>query len=173
MSGGSTTTITRHRTMQHLVLDIRKNWQRTAELHQKFNVECLRLACDLHEARARVEAGEEGDVTWWQCFAKNFPQSRSDAERLLAIASAANPQAAYEAEKARNTVYNQAYRARQRQRLHLTEMEPPPEAQSEVLPPSPDEEDLIDQIVDLFKRLPRSSQVRCTIRLRKVFRGEA
>ena len=39
--------------------------------------------------------------------------------------------------------------------------------------PEPGEGDLIDFIVDHFKRLSRTGQVRCAIQLRKVMRGEA
>jgi hypothetical protein len=171
------------RTLKHLLLDIRKGFQQTVEAHEIFKAKRIKLGLDLLEARTRIEAGEAGDgVRWWEWFEKNFPQSRSDAERVMAIASAENPQAAYEAAKAKNAAHNRAYRQRQRQgQLSISrEVETPPLApvaaeRVEVLPPSPSpsEERQIEEIAELFKRLPRGAQVRCALRLRKIMRGEA
>ena len=180
------TSIATQRTMQHLVLDIRKRFAHAVEAYGKFNAARIKLGQDLLEARARVEAGEEGSgITWWQWFEKNFPQSRSTAEKAMQIVAAENPQAADEAVRARNAIANRAYRAR---RSVSRDLEPPSRSASvsrdaealiltrdpqEVLPPDPGEEQLIDQIIALFKRLSRNAQVRCAVRQRKVMRGDA
>ena len=174
-----------HRTMRHLVLDIRKHFAHAVEAYGKFNAARIKLGQDLLEARARVEADEDGSgLTWWQWFEKNFPQSRSTAEKAMQIAAAEDPQAADEAARVRNAITNRAYRARQ---SISREMEPPSRSASvsrdtepailtgglqELLPPDPGEEHLIDEIIDLFTRLSRSAQVRCAVRQRKVMRGD-
>jgi hypothetical protein len=181
----ATTSIATHRTMRHLVLDIRKHFAHAVEAYGKFNAARIKLGQDLLEARARVEAGEEGSgITWWQWFEKNFPQSRSTAERAMRIAADENPQAADEVVRARNAIANKAYRARQ---SVSRDVEPPsrsapvsPDTEApiltsgpqEVLPPDPGEEYLVDQIIELFKRLSRSAQVRCAVRQRKVMWGD-
>jgi len=181
----ATTSIATHRTMRHLVLDIRKHFAHAVEAYGKFNAARIKLGQDLLEARVRVEAGEEGSgIAWWQWFEKNFPQSRSTAEKAMQIAAAENPQAADAAARARNATANRAYRARQ---SVSRDLEPPSRSApvsrdlepsiltsgAEVLPPDPGEEQLIDQIIEQFKRLSRSAQVRCAVRQRKIMRGDA
>jgi len=56
----ATTSIATHRTMRHLVLDIRKHFAHAVEAYGKFNAARIKLGQDLLEARARVEVGEEG-----------------------------------------------------------------------------------------------------------------
>jgi hypothetical protein len=57
----------------------------------------------LNELRSRIDAGEAGELaTWWEWYGDNFTRSRSDAEKLMALARADDPVAAHEAEKARN-----------------------------------------------------------------------
>jgi hypothetical protein len=174
------TTIVPHLTMRHLVLDIRKDFQRTAEAHGKFKAERLRLARDLFEARARVEGGEEGDIDWWVWFEKTFTQSRSDAERLLAIAAAENPEGAYAAAKEKNAAYNQAYRERQRQASISREMDGPAPVETRVSvdgrqvtgrvePPAPERQDIIDQIKSLFLQLSRTDRRHCAAQLNRIW----
>ena len=86
-----------HRAMKHLVLDIQKKFLSLRKAYQTLADRRIQLGLDLLEARARVEAGEEGDVTWWEWFESKFTQSRRDAERVMQIASAENPQGAYKA----------------------------------------------------------------------------
>jgi hypothetical protein len=167
------TSIAPHRTMQHLVLDIHQHFAHAVEAYGKFNAARIKLGHDLLEARARVEAGEEGSaITWWPWFEKNFPQSRSAAEKAMQIAAAENPQVADEAVRTRNAIANRAYRARQSVSRD-TEAPILTSDPQEVLPPDPGEEQLIDQIIALFKRLSRNARVRCTVKQREVMRGDA
>jgi hypothetical protein len=49
----------------------------------------------LLQLRRRIEAGEEGDVAWWDWFEKqDMGRGRKDCERLMRIASAEDPEAA-------------------------------------------------------------------------------
>jgi hypothetical protein len=56
----------------------------------------------LVELRRRVEAGEAGEVTWWAWYKEHFTRSRKDAEKLLKLAGAEDPEAAAEAARAKN-----------------------------------------------------------------------
>jgi hypothetical protein len=190
---GTTTSIALHRSMPHLVLDIRKHFQHVIEADERLTSARIRLGLNLLEARRRVEAGEAGDgIRWWDWFDKTFPQSRSNAEHVMALAAKPNPVAAHEAEKAATRERVRALRSRA-SAVHPSctaepvvtesttyETEPPDrqapmttEQDQEVLPPEPSEQDLIDQIIDLYQRLSRHAQVRCAVRLRKVIRGDA
>lgn len=51
--------------------------------------------------RKRVEAGECGKVSWWDWFETQDLGSRSNAEKLMRIAGADDPDAALEAEQQR------------------------------------------------------------------------
>ena len=52
--------------------------------------------------RQRIEAGEDGDIAWWDWFEENIERSRKDGERLMRIASAEDPKAALEVVRAKN-----------------------------------------------------------------------
>ena len=141
-------------------------------------IECGRL---LNELRDRIEAGEVGELaTWWEWYDDHFTRNRSDAERLMAIAAAEDPVAAYEAEKARVRVATQRYRARapghsdrknaravSTPKLTLvrqSEQAPPPE-------PRDDEGDRkIETIIALFRQLTRAHRLKCVRRIRQVYR---
>lgn len=56
----------------------------------------------LLEMRARVEAGEAGNVSWWEWYRDNSVRSRKDAEKVMALARADDPEAAHEEAKAAN-----------------------------------------------------------------------
>jgi hypothetical protein len=66
----------------------------------------------LLELRGRVEAGEAGEITWWAWFESHSNRSRKDAEKLLVIAGADDPEAAAEAARAKNAEHQRAHRAR-------------------------------------------------------------
>ena len=40
----------------------------------------------MNALRKRIEAGECGDVGWWQWYAANVDRSRKDAEKLMRMA---------------------------------------------------------------------------------------
>jgi hypothetical protein len=83
-------------------------------------IEDLQLRCGqrLIEMRRRIEAGEVGDlaaVDWWGWYADAVPHiSRKYAERWMAIASAADPEAAAVEYRERNASYQRAHRERAR-----------------------------------------------------------
>jgi hypothetical protein len=62
----------------------------------------------LLELRARIEAGEAGAVTWWRWYCDHIAHSHRDAEKVMALARAQDPEAAYQEEnRKRRERYNQ------------------------------------------------------------------
>jgi hypothetical protein len=67
---------------------------------------------ELLQLRARIEAGEAGvGVQWWQWYESKFVRSRRDAERVMALARDADPDAALERERERNREHQRSSRA--------------------------------------------------------------
>jgi len=90
--------------IERLVLEIRSHVhdagrsQTTCAKHQ------LQAGWRLLELRKRVEAGEAGDVHWWDWYETQFTghiKSRKYAERLMKWAQADDPEAAVGAERER------------------------------------------------------------------------
>src|SRR6516162_291418 len=63
---------------------------------QKAQQRRIKLGYILLELQHRIDAGENGDqCTFWEWFDDMVPHSRSDAEKVMAIAREADPDAAY------------------------------------------------------------------------------
>jgi hypothetical protein len=167
--------------LDEAVLRIHRKWERIVEAEQKTQSARIECGMRLLELRARIETGEAGKITWWQWYEQKFARSRADAEKVMAIASDANPQAANEAAKARNAENNRAYRQRQRNLSRSRERDQDEaraddqhqqkEPEQEVLPPEPSQQEIEDQIVELFRQLHRQAQTRCAIKLRNILQG--
>jgi len=173
-------TVTPFVSLDEAVLRIHRKWDRVIDTQQKAHSARVECGMELLALRARIEAGEAGQINWWNYYQQKFTRDRRDAERIMAIASAENPQAAHEAEKAATRQRMQAFRARTGAQARCApEQDAPahrerePEPEQEILPPEPSQQDIEDQIVALFKTLHRQAQVRCAIKLRKILRGEA
>lgn len=69
----------------------------------------------LVELKARIEAGEDGEgVKWWAWYADHFKgRTRRDAQKVMALASADDPEAAAEEERTRNRKAVAAHRRRE------------------------------------------------------------
>jgi hypothetical protein len=178
---GTSHAVVPHRTLDQLVLDIHKKFRRTIEAHEKFKAARIECGRDLLELRRRIEAGEAGKIiSWWEWYESKFTRDRRDAERVMAIAAAEDPVAAHEAEKAATRERMRALRARpvpvrgsRPSGAHWSCAPEPTVNGGEVLPPDPTQDDIIIQIIDLFKQLNRQAQVRCGVKLRNIMRGEA
>jgi hypothetical protein len=79
-----------------------------ADVVLKFNIriwqgnECrLEAAKLLLQLRERIEAGEEGDISWWEWCAANIERGRKDCEALLRLASASDSKKALDEERER------------------------------------------------------------------------
>jgi len=81
-----------------LVAEIRKLLKDESALRDRFNSKRLEAGRRLLALRARIEAGEAGAISWWAFFDKHLLplRSRSDAEKIMAVASAENPESAAE-----------------------------------------------------------------------------
>jgi hypothetical protein len=171
--------------LDEAVLRVYKKFQHVVRMHGNFiaaqgGLHAARIECgmELLALRTRIEAGEAGQISWWAWYETKFTRSRQDAEKIMALASEANPQAAYEAAKARNAEINRTYRQRKREGAPAHDParergkfpEPP---EQELLPPEPSQQDIEDRIVDLFRQLHRTAQVRCAVKLRKILQGRA
>jgi hypothetical protein len=53
----------------------------------------------LLDLRARIEAGEAGEVIWWKWFADHSVRSRRDAERVMKLARSDDPETSAETER--------------------------------------------------------------------------
>jgi hypothetical protein len=63
--------------------------------------------------RERVEAGEAGNgVEWWPWYESKFVRSRKDAEKVMALARAEDPEAAAEEARARNSEHQRQHKSR-------------------------------------------------------------
>jgi hypothetical protein len=84
-------------------------------IHLKFD-EAIKADIKAHKARIatgqllldlrrRIESGEAGaDVEWWPWYESKFVRSRKDAERLMRIASAEDPEAALIGEREKTRI---------------------------------------------------------------------
>jgi hypothetical protein len=70
--------------------------------------------------RKRIESGEVGEVGWWNWYESNFTRSRKDAEKVMRLASAEDPEAAVEAERAATRKRMQVRRAPARAEMERT-----------------------------------------------------
>jgi hypothetical protein len=162
------------RTIDELVLAAHKKWEWIDGVKTKYHSARAELAVTLLELRQRVEAGECGQVTWWEWYGDHFTRSRGDAEKLLAIASADEPLAAYIAAKASDAERSQKYRDQKklpsdRQRGNSTTQSKPKFTVVSAPDPEPDEirEELIDQAMDIVKMLTLQERLRFFAKLRK------
>jgi hypothetical protein len=97
-----TENVVKLRAFDEVVRLTHRKFDQVDEAHRKASTARLECGLLLLELRQRVQAGEIGDLaTWWEWYGDNFTRSRSDAERLIAIAAAENPQQAYQTEKER------------------------------------------------------------------------
>ncbi len=90
--------------------------------------------------RKRIEAGEEGEVAWWQWFETQDICSRRDAEKLLAYGDK-DPEAAYAKEREDNQRSVQKHRATSYA------------SRSEEEKDNQDEQELIEEAFGIIQRL--------------------
>lgn len=102
---------TTRKTLNELVESFRNNLTLAAHYKAMSSYHRLQAALELGELRDRVEAGEVGEgVDWWTWFDANVVGSRSNAEKLLKISRAEDPQAELERQKQRDKEASQRYR---------------------------------------------------------------
>jgi hypothetical protein len=104
----------KEQSLDDLVIEIRDLLLNEKSLQNRANKKRLEAGQRLHELKARVEAGEAGDVSWWAYYDKHLAgfRSRKDAEKLLKIAAAEDPESAAEEAAQRNREHQAKYRAK-------------------------------------------------------------
>jgi hypothetical protein len=98
--------------IETLVIEIRGLMLNVTVAERDLNKKRLSAGQRLLELRARIEAGEAGDVSWWPWAEEHIQRSRRDMEKVMAIAMAPDPEAAAETERERNRHYKAAQRNR-------------------------------------------------------------
>jgi hypothetical protein len=166
------TVVTPFMTIAELVGRLHRKWAQGETMIGKLRSIRLEVGNMLLELRQRVEAGEVGDIAavdWWGWYEDNFRRSRRDAERLMEIASADDPQAALEQRRAYDAAQSQAYRDRKKQaQIAPTDVSrsldpepaepPPPLAQAPKpsvrrFPEADTDDEIVAQIAALFRQL--------------------
>jgi hypothetical protein len=77
-------------------------FDKAAKADEKAESYRISAGLELARARARVDAGEVGQITWTAWCADNIKRSEGDIRKVLAIASAADPAKAAAVERQRN-----------------------------------------------------------------------
>ena len=172
------------RSLDEMVLLVHKKFDHVVSAQQKFfsaRVECGML---LLELRKRIESGEDGaNVKWWDWYESRFARSRRDAERVMELARAEDPQAAYEQKKvdhaedmrerraaaaapthseSQNYPEESTKRGEAAKRPALSLVEPPPEPEVQ--------HDLIDRAIAVVKLMNITTRHRFVVKLRQVYR---
>jgi hypothetical protein len=103
-----------------------RRWTDAMASTDRNRIEAGRL---LIEARQRVLNGEEQGLTWEKWCCRNIPRSQADIRKCMALASADDPQAALEQERAgtrqrmqNNRAHVRAVKSGQNQSLSLDEL---------------------------------------------------
>ncbi len=89
-------------TLDQMVNELHKNFATEQEADNRAHRARVRCGHLLLALRVRIEAGEAGDVAWWDWYKANIVRSRRDAEKVMKIARDADPEGAAEAERANN-----------------------------------------------------------------------
>ena len=105
-----TTAAVQHRyTLEEMLVQINAHIYDANQAEARCHRFRLKAGSKLLTLRQRIEAGEAGEISWWDWFEKlkedKIPvliRSRKDCERLMRLASADDPLAALEAEQAKD-----------------------------------------------------------------------
>jgi hypothetical protein len=101
--------------IEKLVLEIRGHVHDAGRAENTCAKHQLQAGLRLLELRKRIEAGEAGEVSWWDWFDTQFTgyiKSRKYAEKLMKWARADDPEAAREADYEQQRAAKRAKRAR-------------------------------------------------------------
>jgi hypothetical protein len=106
----STTKVTAEeikRSLDNVVAEVNRQLARAEDATQRADGYRLEAGKLLRFLRHQVEQGLAGEnVSWWEWYAPKFTRSRKDAEKLMRLAGAENPDAAIEAERAAQKIRN-------------------------------------------------------------------
>ncbi len=172
----SETNVVHQRSLNDLLLRAHKELDAAANAIQKSWATRVKAGMTLLEMWQRVEAGEAGDIEWWDYYGKHFAHSRRDAEKVMEFARSENPQAAYEAAKEKNR--QEAQKSRQRRNTAadvsrknslaktMTSKNGPPKhelVQTEDREPEPEpviQHDLVDQAIFIIRQMSIQNSIK-------------
>jgi hypothetical protein len=100
--------------LKQVVARIEASFVRIKSYGEKLDQFRISAGKQLVELKVRIEAGEAGNgVKWWAWYAENFEnRTRRDAQKVMALANADNPEEAAEKERAKNRAAVAAHRER-------------------------------------------------------------
>jgi hypothetical protein len=176
--------VARRNSTNELVLLAHKRWKAHEDFvegaRKKGEANRVAIGMILLELRTRIEAGEEGEISWWQWYGQKFARSRQDAQKLMDIASADDPAAAHEVAKAVNRQAVAAHRARTRVAYigHVSDKNKPAKSTKVVSnvvqidpPPPPDiDYDLAESTINMVRKMNRPTRLYFVTKLKKVYR---
>jgi hypothetical protein len=179
--------ITPLRSIDELYTLVVKEWGGMDELiesaRKKVQARRIKIGHLLLELQQRIDAGENGDLcTFWDWFQDMIPRSRSDAEHLMTIARQDDPEAAYQQRLEKQKEYAERhyrkkfgappFKAEGQQAL-------PAPSEPELIPPSPkpksrfpeadDDDEIIEEIVALYRRLSWGGRDKAAKRVIKLY----
>ena len=149
---------------------VHKKWDACDRAITKAKDTRLEAAMALRALRERIESGDAGDqaaIDWWGWYADNFARSRSDAEKMLAIAGHVDPPAKIELKREQERAASERYRAKLKvvpkeqdnsRALHDDHATPEPKPlmpkrEVEELKPTEADRQGVAQILDIFETL--------------------
>ena len=88
------TTAVKLKPIAEVVIQMRGHIYDAKGLATRANNHQLQAGQKLLHLRRRIEAGEEGEVEWWDWFEANMEENRKTCEKLMKIAGAEDPEAA-------------------------------------------------------------------------------
>jgi hypothetical protein len=180
--------ITPVRSIDEHVHVVHKKWELMERAAKTATDARLNVALELRALKQRIEEGDAGDqaaLDWWDWYGDHFVRSRSDAEKLLAIAGSSDPPAALQRVREQSQQRKVAFR----ERLKVvegdalrsgTQPSPPPAspAESKMLTPTrtveepkitDGERQSIEQIADLFKSLSWTGRKEAIRRINRLY----
>jgi hypothetical protein len=87
-------------TIAQTVRRIEVSFDKIKQYSEKADQYRISAGKQLVELKVRIEAGEAGKgVKWWAWYAENFNRTRRDAQRVMALANADDPEKAAEEER--------------------------------------------------------------------------
>lgn len=178
--------------VNHLHLLLLKQWggldDFIASAREKARVHRLAIGRTLLGLQQLIDSGENGDqCTFWEWFDEMVPgRSRDDARHLIGVARQPDPEVAYQKKLDKQKGYNERY-YRKKLGAPSPEAEWSPEttdqplAEPELLPPAPTlkkhfpsaegDDDIIEQIINLLRRLSWGGCVRAIKRIGEEYKS--
>ena len=103
-------------TLKQVVARIEASFVKIESYGKKVDNFRISAGKQLVELQARIEAGEAGKgVKWWSWYAENFKsRTKRDAQKVMALAKADDPEAAAEEERTKAREGMAAHRAEQK-----------------------------------------------------------